>query len=181
MLKRLAISTALMLCLPGIAQAQITTRLLEATQAAQPAPGSDAPIKVGGFLGAQMDTSDDWFLLGGEVRLRIQNQPFEINPRLSFQPFEGGHTVQIDINVTRELELANQGRFRPVVGLGGAIVHSSFGDDSDNSLGLNLIGGVRMSLDANPRFEPYVQLQYTFLHDQRDRFTLSGGVTFALR
>lgn len=191
MLKRIVLGTAVLVYLPAIAQAQIAGRLgsatfesgvrASATSPSQAVTATDAPIIVGGFLGAQLDTSDDWFFFGGDARLRVQGRSFEINPRLAFQPFEGGNTLQIDVNVLVELELAVPNRFRPYVGLGGAVVRSSFDGDSDTSVGLNLAGGVRLDMEGRTRLEPFAHVQYTIVRDQLNPFTISVGVSIPLR
>ena len=194
MMKRIVASAALTLLVPAIASAQVAGKLGGVTFApdarttknsniridGQAAPNQEGPIMVAGFIGATMDTPEDWFHLGGDVRLPISNRYFEINPRLSFQPFEGGHTFQIDVNVIWELQLANPGRFRPFAGVGGAFINDSFGDESDNNVGLNLVAGVRLAMDQS-RIQPFAHIQYTLVRDRMNPFAIAVGAAFPLR
>ena len=186
MVKRIVLISAVLLCVPGIARAQVNGSLghvsIVPAQGAKPAAAAstDAPLVVSGFLGATMDSPDDWFFLGGDVRLPISNRPFVINPRLTFHPFDGGHEIQIDVNVIWDIELARPGRFRPYGGIGGAFVTDSFGGDSESKVGLNLVGGTRIALDQS-RLQPFVQFQYTLIRDHFNVFAIAVGVGWPMR
>ena len=190
MFKRIVLITALALFVPTIALAQISgragiatftdnPRALDRTRLAQAAQPADFPIVVSGFIGVVFDTEEDWFFLGGDVRLPIQNRTFEINPRLSYQPIEGGHTTQIDVNVIWQLVLANQGRFRPFAGIGGGVISDTFAEETETKVGFNLIAGTRFAL-AQSRIQPYVHVQYTMVRDRLNPFAVAFGVGIPL-
>lgn len=195
MVRRLVLCSAMALLLPSAAQAQVPGGLGSATFAAPPrlalmsAPaqaqttGSNMDgFSVGGYIGAELDNDEDWFLLGGQARMRFQGTPFEISPRFTFHPFEGGKVLQVDVNVLRDYELASPGRFRPYVGIGGAFRRTSFDDfESDSSVGLNLISGVRLKMDGATRYEPFLHVQYTIVQDQFNSFTVTIGANFTVR
>lgn len=153
--------------------------LLPAAAAAQ-APAS-SPIHVAPYVGAVLDTPDDWLLFGGEARLALERRPIELNPRITFNPFEGGSMMQIDVNLLRHFDLVGESRLRPFVGIGGAFNRFSFEDVSDNALGLNLVTGVRIKMQPESRFEPFVETQYTIIRDQGNLYTIVVGATFQLK
>lgn len=184
MLKRIAALMLFALAIPALAQAQIAgslgkvtfgPNLRSITGSATQLPAPEPPLIVAGFVGAVMDTPDDWFIVGGEARLPIQGRTIDINPRFAYRPFEGGHTLQIDVNVVWEIPLANPGSFRPYGGVGGAFIQDTFAEESEGYVGLNLIGGVRFELQQS-RLSPYVTMQYTMVRDRSNPFAISVGV-----
>ena len=194
MLKRIALATVFLLLVPAFAEAQVAgsfgARGLRFDAPAngeraprwfQAATAEPPPIFVGGFLGMQLDMEDDWFFLGGEGRLRLQGRAFEINPHLVFQPFEGGSQLQIDLNVLVELELAIPNRFRPFVGLGGAVMRTSSDGESDTAFGLNMVGGVRFDMEGRTPIEPFASITYTIVRDHLNPFRIAVGVAIPLR
>jgi hypothetical protein len=184
MLKRIAALMLFALALPALAHAQIAGSLgkvtfspnVRATAASTlQLPAAEPPLIVSGFVGAVMDTPDDWFIVGGEGRLPIQDRTIDINPRFAYQPFEGGHTLQIDVNVVWEIPLANPGSLRPYGGVGGAFIQDTFAEESEGYVGLNLIGGVRFELQQS-RISPYVTMQYTMVRDRSNPFAIGVGI-----
>lgn len=169
-----------------IVGAVLVANLIPAVAGAQSAPQGPAPsgkdISVAPYAGTVLDTESDWFLFGGEARVKLEGRPWEVNPRVTFNPFDGGLMTQIDVNLLHGLELVPPTRFRPYVGLGVAFNH--IGTDagfSDNSVGLNLVGGARLIMKPEAKFEPFANLQYTIIHGQGNPFTIVVGATFNLR
>src|SRR5262245_18479177 len=117
--------------------------LLGVATAAQ-AQSTTPKVIVAPYVGAVLDTPDDWFLFGGEARLpiKINERPFEFNPRITFNPFEGGSVTQFDFNLLHHYAVDPASKFKPYVGAGLAISRLSFDDFSDTSAGLNLLTGV---------------------------------------
>ena len=191
MSKRIALALTFLVFLPALAHAQYagspgratfgsTVRTTSAPQGTSAQSGS-IPIIAEGFVGAQLDSPDDWFFLGGDARIRVPGRLIEINPRLAFQPFEGGSSLQIDVNALVELELAVPNKFRPYVGAGGALLRTSFDGDSDTAVGLNLAGGVRLDMEGRTKIEPFAHVQYTIVRDRLNPFTIAVGVSIPLR
>jgi hypothetical protein len=144
-------------------------------------PAAKLPISVAPYFGAVLDTSDDWLVFGGEVRIPVSRRPFEINPRLTHNPFEGGSMLQLDVNLLHNYDLATKGRLKPYVGVGGALNRVKAGEFSESSLGVNLISGARLAMQPDSRFEPFLNAQYTIIRDQGNPFTLVVGATFQLK
>ena len=146
-------------------------------------PATSRTINVAPYVGAVLDTPDDWLLFGGEVRMPISlnGRPFDLNPRLTFNPFEGGSVLQLDVNLLHNYDLATKGRLRPYVGIGGAFSRFTAGDVSDSNVGLNLISGARLTMKPESRFEPFVNAQYTIIHGEGNPFTIVIGATFQLK
>jgi len=193
MVRRIVMSGALALLVPSIAQAQVPGRLgsldfgtaprLTVAQNAAQAGGTGAStFDVGGYIGGELDNSEDWFLIGGHAVMSFEGTPFKINPRFTYHPFDGGKVVQVDVNVVRDYDLATPGRFRPYVGVGGAFMRTSFdGFESDSAVGLNLLSGVRLKMEGDSRFEPFLHAQYTIVRDQFNSFTITIGANFSVR
>src|SRR5262249_43494325 len=99
MLKRYAMLLAFLLLVPAVARAQ-------------------DPLSIGGYVGAQLDNSEDWILFGGELRapLKIADTAVDLQPRFTYRPFSGGDLIQIDANLVKNLVLARPGTLRPYVG-----------------------------------------------------------------
>ena len=143
-------------------------------------PATEGNLSVAPFVGAILDTSEDWLLLGGEARLKLADRPFQVNPRLTFNPYEGGSMMQLDVNLLHNYALAGDSRFRPYVGIGGAFNRYSFDDFSESAVGLNLVSGARLRMAAS-RFEPFLNAQYTIIRDQGNLFMVVVGATITLR
>lgn len=138
-------------------------------------------ISAGALVGAQMDTPDDWLLFGADARVQIAHA-LEFEPRFTYQPLGGGHVIQLDVNVLKNLDLARPGRFRPFFGIGGTLqtVSPDVGD-SDSNVGLNLIGGTRIALSGSSGYEPFIVAQYSLIRDQFNPFSIVVGASFRLR
>lgn len=154
--------------------------LLSPSLSAAQTPTGDTDIHVAPYIGAVLDTPDDWLLVGGEARLKFAGFQHEVNPRLTFNPYEGGSMMQFDINILHHYALAGESRFKPYVGVGGAFNRYTFDDFSDSSVGLNLVTGVRLA-STESRFEPFLNTQYTIIRGQGNLFTLVVGATFSVR
>ena len=109
---------------------------------AQPALADDdhsGLISAGALVGAEMDTPDNWLMFGVDARVKVAHG-LEFEPRFTYQPLGGGHTIQLDANVLKNLDLARPGRFHPFFGIGGTLQKvSPDGGNGDSTLGLNLI------------------------------------------
>jgi hypothetical protein len=173
MLTRLFVLAAFALLAPMTAHAQTVA------QADNARPGL---IAAGAFIGAQLDTPDDFLLFGGDGRLLISDWKVEISPRFSYQPIEDGSIMQIDLNVLKNYDLARPGKLRPYVGIGGALRKTSVDPDfSDTAVGLNLISGVRLAMSAGSGYEPFMNAQYTVIQDEGNVFSIVVGVSFGFR
>jgi hypothetical protein len=149
-----------------------------ATASAQaPVEGS---LSVAPYIGAVLDTPDDWFVVGGEARFRMEGFNYDINPRFTYNPFEGGSAIQFDVNLLHDYTPAPDSRLRPYVGIGGAISRLAFEEFSDTSVGLNLVSGARLTM-PNSRFEPFLNAQYTIIKGEGNPFTIVIGATFNVR
>jgi hypothetical protein len=138
--------------------------------------------RLGAFIGGELDNSEDWILLGAEGRIPLQSPPLEVNPRFTYHPFTGGSIIQLDVNFLHNYRLANPGRLRPYVGIGGAFHRLAFdGADSDSKVGLNLLSGARIALRPGSRLEPFFNAQYTIIQDELNSFTFVIGASYSLR
>lgn len=138
-------------------------------------------ISAGALVGAEMDTPDNWLIFGADARVQIAHS-LEFEPRFSYQPLGGGHTIQLDANVLKNIDLARPGRFRPFFGIGGTLQKvSPDGGKGDSTLGLNLIGGTRIALSGSSGYEPFIIGQYSILRDQLNPFSIVVGASFRLR
>lgn len=143
-------------------------------------PATAPAVAVAPYVGAVLDTSEDWLLFGGEARVKFDGFAYDVNPRVTFNPYDGGSMMQIDVNVLHNYALAGESRFKPYVGIGGAFNRSTFDDFSDSAVGLNLVSGARLA-SPESRFEPFVNAQYTIIRGQGNPFTLVVGASFTLR
>jgi CDP-diacylglycerol--glycerol-3-phosphate 3-phosphatidyltransferase len=139
-----------------------------------------AQVSVGGYLGAEFDNKEDWLLFGGEARLplsRSATRPWDGQVRLSYHPYGTDvSSLQVDANALMPLVLAQPMRFKPYIGVGGALVHASFPKDSENKIGLNLITGATMDVSATSPVYALLHTQYTLTPDYPNSYTLTVGV-----
>ena len=151
---------------------------------AQPALADDdrsGLISAGALVGAKMDTPDNWLMFGVDTRVKVAHG-LEFEPRFTYQPLGGGHTIQLDANVLKNLDLARPGRFHPFFGIGGTLQQvSPDRGNGDSTLGLNLIGGTRIALSGSSGYEPFIVGQYSLLRDQFNPFSIVVGASFRLR
>ncbi len=105
----------------------------------------------------------------------------ELSPRFTYEPLADGHAIQIDANLLQNWDLAQPGRVRPFVGIGGALRSESFAGVSDTSVGLNLLSGARFAMSSGSGYEPFFVAQYTIIHGQPNDFSLVVGASFRLR
>ena len=137
-------------------------------------------ISAGAMVGAQLDTPDNWLIFGVDARAQIAHA-LELSPRFTYQPVPNGHAIQLDVNLLQNFDLAQPGRFRPFVGIGGALRLESAAGFSDNSVGLNLISGTRIAMSPGSGYEPFFIAEYTIVHGQPNDFSLVIGASFRLR
>lgn len=142
--------------------------------------GRSGLTSVGAMGGVQLDTSDNWLLFGADLRLGVSNG-FEIEPRFTYQPLDGGHVMQFDANLLKNLELAHPGRLRPFFGVGGTLRKLGIdGGGGDTKLGINLVSGTRIALSSGSGYEPFIVGQYSVVRNQLNSFSLVIGASFAL-
>jgi len=138
-------------------------------------------ISAGALVGMQMDTADNWLLFGADARVQIAHA-LELEPRFTYQPLGGGHIIQFDANVLKNIDLARPGRLRPFFGIGGTLRRLSPDVGlSDSALGINLIGGTRIALSGSSGYEPFIIGQYSVVRDQVNPFSIVIGASFRLR
>lgn len=138
-------------------------------------------ISAGAMVGAQLDTDDNWLLFGADLRAQIA-RGLELEPRFTFQPQNGAHTIQLDANVLKNFDLARPGRWRPFMGAGGTLrKFSPDKGDSETKLGINLVSGTRIALSSSRGYEPFIIGQYSIVLDQPNSFSVVVGASFRLR
>ena len=138
-------------------------------------------ISAGAMVGAELDEPDDWLIFGADARVQIAHA-LEIEPRFTYHPFEGGHIIQLDANVLKNIDLARPGRFRPFFGIGGTLRSDSPDQgDGETKVGLNLISGTRIALSSSSGYEPFIIGQYSIVHGELNAFSLVVGASFRLR
>ena len=138
-------------------------------------------VSVGAMVGAQLDTPDNWLLFGADARVQIAHA-LEFEPRFTYQPQNGAHTIQLDANVLKNFDLAHPGRFRPFMGVGGTLRnYSPSQGNGDTKLGINLVSGTRIALSSSRGYEPFIMGQYSIVRDQLNSFSVVVGASFRLR
>jgi opacity protein-like surface antigen len=148
-----------------------------------PNAAAQANIRLGGFLGAQLDNDDDWLLFGAEARWRTQTMQYDVQPRFHYQSFTGGNSMQIGANLLFNLtSLVSQ--VQPYMGLGAAINRLSLDVDTpgvdadDTNFGVNLVSG--LIIGTNPMWRPYLNFEYTMINDFPNSATISLGILFQI-
>ena len=141
-----------------------------------------AQTSVGGYIGAEFDNKDNWFLFGAEGRIPIQASPtfaFDFNPRFTYHSYgSGAKAIQIDANALYYWELVRPKVIAPYVGLGAAFVHFSGDDASQNKVGLNLLMGTKVFVSPTSPLVPFVNAQYTFITDYPNSYTIVIGASY---
>ncbi|MFN7914528.1 MAG: hypothetical protein U0Q55_04255 [Vicinamibacterales bacterium] len=138
-------------------------------------------VSAGAMVGAQLDTPDNWLLFGADARVQIAHA-LEFEPRFTYQPQNGAHTMQIDANVLKNFDLARPGRFRPFMGVGGTLQKFSADQGAgDTVVGINLVAGSRIALSSSRGYEPFIIGQYSVVRDQPNSFSMVVGASFRLR
>jgi hypothetical protein len=138
-------------------------------------------ISAGVMAGAQLDMPDNWLLFGADARLQIAHA-LEISPRVAYHPLDNGHVLQLDANLLKNFDLARPGRFRPFMGVGGALrMYSPERGNGETKLGINLLSGLRIAMNSGAGYEPFITTQYTIMQDQLNVFSALVGVSFRLR
>lgn len=167
-----ACATGLLLFLVGASHVQAQPALADENR-----PGIRS---IGAIVGAELDMSDNFFLFGLDARMRAF-RGLEGEPRFTYHPLNGGHYIQIDANALKNLELARQTRFRPLIGMGPSIrIETPYVGDRDTRFGWNLIWGTRITMNREKGYEPFIIGQYTILHDHNDPFSIVFGASFRL-
>lgn len=138
-------------------------------------------MSAGAMVGMQLDTPDNWLLFGADLRVQIAHA-LEFEPRFTYQPQNGSHTIELDANVLKNFDLARPGRFRPFMGIGGTLQRFSADQGTGESkLGINLISGTRIALSSSRGYEPFIVGQYSVVRDRANSFSLVVGASFKLR
>ncbi|MGC4083006.1 MAG: hypothetical protein QM736_13080 [Vicinamibacterales bacterium] len=138
-------------------------------------------MSAGALVGGQLDTSDNWLLFGADLRVQLAHA-LEFEPRFTYQPQNGAHTIQLDANVLKNFDLARPGRFRPFMGVGGLLRRDTPDQgSSETKLGLNLISGTRIALSSSRGYEPFIAGQYSIVPDYPNAFSIVVGASFRLR
>lgn len=138
-------------------------------------------ISAGAMVGAQFDTPDNWLLFGADARVQVAHA-LEFEPRFTYQPQNGAHTMQIDANLLKNFDLARPGRFRPFMGVGGTMQRFSAEQGTgDTVVGINLVAGSRIALSSSRGYEPFIIGQYSIVRDQGNSFSMVVGASFRLR
>lgn len=138
-------------------------------------------MSAGAFVGGELDHPDDWLTFGADLRVQMAHS-LELNPRFMFRPLNLGSIRQIDVNVLKNVDLAQPGRIRPFVGVGGAVrTLSPDRGESESKVGLNLVSGARIAMSAGAGYEPFFQAQYTIVQNQINTFAVVVGASFKLR
>jgi hypothetical protein len=132
---------------------------------------------IGASLARAFDYRHNWLVIGAEARLAPEGLPFKINPRLSYWPFEDGHTVLVDANALFDLTPEKNGRFVPYWGTGLELTLDSYPGYHDTNVGVNFIAGVRMIL-SSAKVQPYLHAQYTSTTDYPNNYLMVVGVFF---
>ncbi len=148
-----------------------------------PAASGQSNVRIGGFLGMEFDTDEDWLIIGAEARLRGSRMQFDVQPRFHYQPFDNGSILQLDVNLLFNFTSAVS-QVQPYMGLGGAIHRLSIDEQTpgvdldETNLGFNLISG--LIFGTNPTWRPYAHFEYTIINDFRNGANLSLGILFAV-
>ncbi len=171
----------LLLRVCAVALALVGLPLAASAQTALADDDRSGLISAGALVGAQMDTSDNWLLFGADARIQVAHA-LEFEPRFTYQPLGGGHTIQFDANVLKNIDLARPGRFRPFFGIGGTLqkVSPEVGA-GDSKVGINLISGTRIALSGSSGYEPFIVGQYSIVRDRLNAFSIAIGASFRLR
>jgi hypothetical protein len=145
--------------------------------------GAQSNVRIGGFLGAQLDNDDDWLLFGAEARLRGARMNFDVQPRFTYQSFTGGSVLQLDGNILFNMT-SMVAQVQPYMGFGAAINRLSIdetspGQDADETnVGVNIVSG--LIFGTNPTWRPYTQFQYTMINDFPNGANLVVGILFQI-
>ena len=138
-------------------------------------------ISAGAMVGAELDEPDNWLIFGADARVQVAHA-LEFEPRFTYHPLNGGHIIQLDANVLKNIDLARPGRFRPFFGVGGTLRSMSPDQgNSDTKVGLNLISGTRIALSSSSGYEPFIVGQYSIVRDELNAFSIVVGASFRLR
>jgi hypothetical protein len=166
---------------------QLTGRVLVITGVvlsalvASAAPAS-AQWRVGGFLGAEHESSwDEFLVIGADARTPVGTKNMEVNPRFSFFVRDFVTRIQLDLNVIKRLDVASASRIEPYVGTGLAFERLSFEGgvfDSQSAVGFNYILGA--TLKSSGRVQTFAQFVYTVLNDSPNNAVVSVGVHYKL-
>jgi hypothetical protein len=144
------------------------------------APAAQAQWRIGGFVGAEHESSwDEFLLLGAEARGEVAGGKAELAPRLSYFLRDGMTRFQVDANLLKPLVLASPGKVIPYVGLGAALHSVSFDDsnaDGETAVGINyVVGGIWRTTGA---LEPHAQFQYSVLNDAFNVAVVTVGLLY---
>lgn len=149
-----------------------------------------AQHSVGAFLGREFDESDHWLLFGAEARMALPNSPVVINPRASYHSWgEGAKALQLDVNVLYDFKLANPGLIRPYLGVGGGLVHQSFGSDggcgsdcSSSKLVGDFVAGFKLVTgNGDAAIVPFLNTEYSFAKQFTNTYQMTIGLIYTLK
>lgn len=147
------------------------------------AKASAQPV-IGGFLGAQMDTQEDFLAIGAEALFDLGTAPVIANPSLTYFFQDGVTELQLDGNVLYLFDLEGDPRLEPFFSAGLALNVFSFdggeGFDgsSETNVGLNVGAGAQ--LRGEGQLAPFMRGQYTMINDWPNRFLVTIGVRYTL-
>lgn len=149
----------------------VLTSVIAAVAAGLPSM-AHAQISAGGSLGYIYDTKPDFELFGAEVRAPLGSVPLTLDPRITFEPLDGGTLVQFDANVLYDLPLKNTTMFLPYVGTGLVLQHFP----GTTHVGYNLIGGTKLALHSP--WEPFAQFEYSVIINQPNPAEIAVGILY---
>lgn len=143
---------------------------------------AQAQWRIGGFLGAEHESSwDEFLLLGFEARGGVARGAADLAPRFSYFLRDGMTRYQIDVNLIKPLVLASPIKVVPYLGVGAALAMASFdgpGAEDETAVGLNyVVGGTWRTTGA---LEPYAQFQYSVLHDAFNVSVVTVGLLYRI-
>jgi hypothetical protein len=133
--------------------------------------------QLGPTVGYVYDESTDFIYFGGEARARVNDSPFQLQPRFTIQPASGVSVLQFDFNVLYDLALVRTNAILPYAGLG--FVYQTITSGGSSAAGYNIIVGAKLT-HVNG-LVPFGQFEYSVLENHfPNQGALSVGVLFRL-
>ncbi len=143
---------------------------------------AQAQWRVGGFIGAEHESSwDEFLVIGADALKDIGSQGLQINPRFSYFLREFTTRFQVDVNFIKPLELVSKPRIMPYLGLGLALENVSYDNseiDSESNVGFNYVVGA--TTNGSGSMKPFAQFQYSVLNDAPNNAVVTLGLHFSL-
>ncbi len=147
------------------------------------APATAQNARLGGFLGMQFDSDDDWLIFGAEGRFRTNQMQFDFQPRFHYRSFDFGSELQLDGNILFNFR-SLVAQIQPYMGFGAALNRINIDEEvpgadlDETNVGVNLISG--LIFGTNATWRPYTQFEYTIINDFGNRADLAVGILFQL-